>query len=89
MNLRQNLEASTVSTEALSMRLRALSPKDTLRRGYAIVQTVDESTVVSDPGQVSVGDGIEITLAKGKNILRFTHEGGKGTTIKDFTLKRK
>ncbi len=65
MNLRQNLEASTVSTEALSMRLQALSPKDTLRRGYAIVQTVDESTVVSDPGQVSVGDGIEITLAKG------------------------
>ncbi|MGE4614054.1 MAG: hypothetical protein AAEJ46_06940, partial [Planctomycetota bacterium] len=31
---------------------------------------------------------VEITLAKGKNILRFTHEGGKGTTIKDFTLKR-
>ena len=65
MNLRQNLDARTTSTEALSMRLRALSPKDTLRRGYAIVQTADESTVVSDPGQVSVGDGIEITLAKG------------------------
>jgi hypothetical protein len=32
---------------------------------------------------------VEITLAKGKNILRFTHQGGKGTTIKDFTLKRK
>ncbi len=32
---------------------------------------------------------VEITLAKGLNILRFTHEGGKGTTIKDFTLKRK
>ena len=65
MNLRQNLDARTTSTKALSMRLRALSPKDTLRRGYAIVQTADESTVVSDPGQVSVGDGIEITLAKG------------------------
>lgn len=34
-------------------------------------------------------DPVEITLAKGMNILRFTHEGGKGTTIKDFTLKRK
>ncbi len=65
MNLRQNLDARTTSAEALSMRLRALSPKDTLRRGYAIVQTADESTLVSDPGQVSVGDGIEITLAKG------------------------
>ena len=65
MNLRQNLDARTTSTEALSMRLRALSPKDTLRRGYAIVQIADESTVVSDPGHVSVGDGIEITLAKG------------------------
>ena len=65
MNLRQNLDARTTSTEALSMRLRALSPKDTLRRGNAIVQTADESTEVSDPGQVSVGDGIEITLAKG------------------------
>ncbi|MCX8213749.1 MAG: exodeoxyribonuclease VII large subunit [SAR202 cluster bacterium] len=65
MNLRQNLEARTVSTEAFSMRLRDLSPKDTLRRGYAIVQIVDESTVVSDPGQVSVGDGVEITLAQG------------------------
>ena len=65
MNLRQNLDARTTSAEALSMRLRALSPKDTLRRGYAIVQTADESTLVSDPGQVGVGDGIEITLAKG------------------------
>lgn len=65
INLRQNLDASKASTEALAMRLRALSPKDTLRRGYAIVQTADESTVVSDPGQVSVGDGVEITLAEG------------------------
>ena len=48
------------------MRLQALSPKDTLRRGYAIVQTTDESTVVSDPGQVGVGDGVEITLSRGK-----------------------
>ncbi len=65
INLRQNLDASKASTEALAMRLRALSPKDTLRRGYAIVQTADESTVVSDPGQVSVGDGVKITLAEG------------------------
>ncbi len=65
-NTRRNLVARAANTDALTMRLQALSPKDTLRRGYAIVQTTDESTVVSDPGQVGVGDGVEITLSRGK-----------------------
>lgn len=65
-NTRRNLVARAADRDALAMRLQALSPKDTLRRGYAIVQTTDESTVVSDPGQVGVGDGVEITLSRGK-----------------------
>jgi len=29
---------------------------------------------------------VELTLVKGKNVLTFSHQGGKGLTIKDFTL---
>jgi exodeoxyribonuclease VII large subunit len=64
--LRRNLAVRSANSDALALRLRALSPKDTLRRGYAIVQTADESAVVSDSGQVGAGDRIEVILARGK-----------------------
>jgi hypothetical protein len=56
------------------------------------VNGAEEPTDIALPFTVGMWEEtepVEITLAKGKNILRFTHQGGKGTTIKDFTLKRK
>jgi len=49
----------------LRLRLETLSPNDTLRRGYAIVQTGKDGAVISDASQVSAGDGLNITLGQG------------------------
>ncbi len=51
--------------ESLSLRLEALSPRDTLRRGYAIVQRNDDSSVISEHVQAEAGDAIDITLTSG------------------------
>ena len=50
----------------LKLRLDALSPYDTLRRGYAIVQRRDDGSVVNAHTQVGSGDEIDITLTKGR-----------------------
>ena len=49
----------------LKLRLDALSPYDTLRRGYAIVQRRDDHSVVSAHTQVDAGDTLDITLDSG------------------------
>ena len=51
--------------ESLSLRLEALSPCDTLRRGYAIVQRNDDGSVISKHVQAEAGDAIDITLTSG------------------------
>lgn len=48
----------------LTGRLETLSPKDTLRRGYAIVRS--GSTTVTDAAELSVGDPVDVTLAQGR-----------------------
>ena len=50
----------------LKLRLDALSPYDTLRRGYAIVQRRDDGSVVNAHTQVGSGDEIDITLTRGR-----------------------
>ena len=52
-------------TLSLQKRLQALSPQDTLRRGFAIVQARPGGEVVTDPGRLARGDRIEVTLARG------------------------
>lgn len=84
--LRRNLAARSATAEALALRLRALSPRDTLRRGYAIVQTADGSTVVSDSGQVSDGDRVEVTLARGKLSADVVKAQPEGTPTPPFRL---
>ena len=51
--------------DGLMLRLEALSPRDTLRRGYAIVQRNDDGSVVSRHTQAEVGDALDITLTNG------------------------
>ena len=51
--------------DGLMLRLEALSPCDTLRRGYAIVQRNDDGSVVSRHTQAEVGDALDITLTNG------------------------
>ncbi len=63
--LRHDIEVRSERTDGLFMRLEALSPDDTLRRGYAIVQKQTEAAVVSDSDQVAAGDLVRVTLARG------------------------
>ena len=49
----------------LKLRLGSLSPRDTLRRGYAIVQNLSSPGVVIDSSRVIVGDQINITVSNG------------------------
>ena len=51
--------------DGLQARLALLGPRDTLRRGYAIVQSPADSAVVSDASQLRAGDRVEVTLARG------------------------
>jgi exodeoxyribonuclease VII large subunit len=44
--------------------LRALSPTATLERGYAVARLADGS-IVRDPAQVTVGEPLEVVVARG------------------------
>jgi exodeoxyribonuclease VII large subunit len=46
--------------------LRALSPKSTLERGYAIVQRSDDGTVLRRPEDAATGDALRVRLAGGE-----------------------
>ena len=60
-----DLALKTERVSGLKYRLEALSPKDTLRRGYAIVQRARDHAVVSAHNQVAPGDALAITLTDG------------------------
>jgi exodeoxyribonuclease VII large subunit len=57
------LERKRAGLEALAGRLRALSPKATLARGYAIVRA--EGGIVLSAGSVAPGSRVEVELAEG------------------------
>ena len=63
--LKHHLDVKSQRHEGLSLRLEALSPKDTLRRGYAIVQRGRDHSIVTDSGQVAPRDDLRITLGRG------------------------
>ncbi|MBW2155400.1 MAG: exodeoxyribonuclease VII large subunit [Deltaproteobacteria bacterium] len=50
--------------------LHALSPEATLSRGYSITRTIPDATVVRDPKKVSIGQDLEVTVAKGLLICK-------------------
>jgi exodeoxyribonuclease VII large subunit len=51
--------------EGTRLRLESLSPLDTLRRGYAIVQHDPAGDVITDAAQTSRGDDVRVTVNKG------------------------
>ncbi len=66
-HLRHDLAVKAERFEALRQGLASLSPRQTLRRGYAIVQRLDSGggEVVTDAAQVATGDRLEVTLDRG------------------------
>ena len=63
--LKHNLAVNAERFEGLRLRLESLSPRDTLRRGYAIVQKGEGGDVVTDFAQVGTGDAVNVTLGRG------------------------
>ena len=61
----------------LGGRLRALSPMATLERGYALVRS--EGRVVTDAGDITVGDKIDVRLGRGSLVAGVeTVDGSEG-----------
>lgn len=58
------LHRATDQIDQLKARVRALSPQETLNRGYAVVQ--HDNTILRDAGTVSVGDPLDILVAAGR-----------------------
>ena len=63
MNTR--LQVTLERLEGTRLRLDSLSPLDTLRRGYAIVQHDPGGDVIIDAAQTSPGDDVRVTVNKG------------------------
>ena len=68
--------------DGLKMRLESLSPLQTLRRGYAIVQRTLDGTVVSDSAQVGPRDPVRVTLNRGMLDAEVTSTDGAGISNK-------
>ena len=64
-HLKHNLAVKSERFGGLDARLHSVSPKDTMRRGYAIIQTKQDGAVISGVTQVSKGDQIDVTLSEG------------------------
>ncbi|HJQ73792.1 MAG TPA: exodeoxyribonuclease VII large subunit, partial [Gaiellaceae bacterium] len=68
------VERKRAALEKTAAKLVALSPVQTLRRGYAIVRT-DNSGLVSSRRDVSAGAHVDVTLA----------DGGFGARVEEVT----
>jgi exodeoxyribonuclease VII large subunit len=68
------VERKRAALEKTAARLVALSPVQTLRRGYAIVRT-ESGGLVASAGDVSTGAHVDVTLA----------EGGFGARVEEVT----
>ncbi|MBM3944154.1 MAG: exodeoxyribonuclease VII large subunit [SAR202 cluster bacterium] len=63
--LRHVVNARSAEVESLGHRLTALSPRDILRRGYAIVEAAATGRIVTDASQLKPDDDVSVTLDKG------------------------
>lgn len=63
--MRSVLARSMDAIGHLRAQVRALSPQQTLDRGYAVIQ-LDDGTVVRDAAQAPVGTGIGVRVARGR-----------------------
>ena len=62
----------------LTSQLHALSPTAILARGYSITRTIPEATIIRDPEAVSVGQDLEVMVAKGSLICRVERKSTDG-----------
>jgi exodeoxyribonuclease VII large subunit len=58
--------------------MRALSPTATLERGYAVAR-MEDGRILRDPGDVSAGDPLQVTVARGTVETRVERARADGT----------
>ena len=61
----RDIEIRLERARSMELRLKALSPSDTLRRGYAIVRSSDTGNIVSDASRLIPSDRFHVTLRRG------------------------
>ena len=64
-HINTRLQVTLERLEGTRLRLESLSPVDTLRRGYAIVQLGHSGDVITDAAQTSPGDELRVTVSEG------------------------
>lgn len=62
----RELERRRARLDNVSGRLAALAPESPLQRGYAIVTRRADRSVITDPSEVTGGDGIRVRVARGE-----------------------
>ncbi len=67
---RRLLDGCHEESAVLSARLNALSPLDTLGRGYAVARTIPHHRVVRDAADLAVGELLELFLHRGRLLCR-------------------
>jgi len=68
-------------SQELFARLKALGPMNVLNRGYSIARTIPNGTIIQDPDQVGIGDGIDLLVARGDLLCRVERKR-KSTHVK-------
>ncbi len=72
------INSEKIKIRELTAKLETLSPLAILGRGYSITRTIPDASVVRDSRSVSLGQNLEIMLAKGRLICQIkgkTHHG--------------
>ena len=81
-HLKHALAVKSERVDGLGRRLESLNPKNTLRRGYAIVQKHDDGAVVSDAAEVSKGDRVDVTVDRGAFGAEVAAGGGNADSVR-------
>lgn len=68
--------------------LQAVSPLNTLRRGYSITLRGDSSTLLTDHNQVSQGDQLTTCVSRGKVLSRVESTSSKGLSASLFSATK-
>ena len=69
-SVRRLLDGYHEETAVLAGRLQALSPLETLGRGYAVARTLPQRKVVRDAKELNPGDRLELVLHRGRAVCR-------------------
>jgi exodeoxyribonuclease VII large subunit len=59
-------------------KLKALNPLAILERGYSVTQTLPDYALLKDVRQVSVGQGVKVTVSRGAMVCRIERKQDNG-----------